>query len=667
MPPLIYSPTQSFIDQSYITDYRKIVNKTHSLNLKTYNDLRKWSVDHPNDFWMSLWNYLPIKASAQPQKALDESIPIDEFPEFYTGSRLNYAENLLSRRGSDVAVKALSETSLEKAEELTWDQLRERVRCYTAALKASGYGKGDVMCIIGGSTIKSLALYLAAASLAGIIASFATDAGERVLLDRVGQLKPKVLFAQPEYQYNGKKHDILKRVQGVWDSVEKPAGAEIVCTTEDGTPEGWTSFANFLKRDNGAKLEFAQVSFHTPFVVMFSSGTTGTPKGIVHSQGGLIINGMKEHLLHYNHDQRAVHYHYAGIGWTLWNIMIGALFTGAQIVLYDGSPFYPSPEGLLKAVLAQGVTSFGAGPRYFTELQKAGVNAKSFAKKLDKIPSAGALLTESLSLWVKKSFGDQICQISTSGGTELCGNFVHGWQGAPVYAGENALINLGMDVAIYDETGQPVPEGENGELVCRKPFPNMPAMFWNDPGKKRYYDTYFARFPHVWCHGDFIRINPETGGLIISGRSDGVLNPSGIRFGSGEIYTILEREASDQVTDSICVGQQREQDETERVYLFLQTKSGDVSSELEKRIRDAVARDLSRRHVPHFFFAAERIPYNVNGKKLEIPLRAVLSEGEKAFTRRKFTAEERELLELYLPYYEVEKVTKDANKVKSKL
>lgn len=523
------------------------------------------------------------------------------------------------------------------------------------------------MCVIGGSTIKSLALYLAAGSLAGIIASFATDAGERVLLDRIGQLKPKLLFAQPTYQYNGKKHDITSRVQGVWDSVERPEGAEIICTSAE-TPNGWTAFDDFIGRGTGRQLEFEQVPFHTPYVVMFSSGTTGTPKGIVHSQGGLVINGMKEHLLHYNHDSNAVHYHYAGIGWTLWNIMVGALFTGAQIVLYNGSPFYPSPEKLLKAVMDTGVTSFGAGPRYFTELQKAGVYAKSYTKNVDKIPSAGALLTESMALWVRDSFGSDKCQISTSGGTELCGNFVHGWQGAPVHAGENALINPGMDVDIFTPEGKSAPIGESGELVCKKPFPNMPAMFWNDPDRKKYHATYFESFPHVWTHGDFIRINPETGGLVISGRSDGVLNPSGIRFGSGEIYTILEREAKDQVSDSICVGQQREQDQSERVYLFLQTKSGELSADLENKIRDAIARDLSRRHVPQFFFAVSQIPYNVNGKKLEIPLRAVLSEGKKAFTRRKFTAEEIQVLELYLPYFEVENLTGDGGgKVKSKL
>ena len=663
MPPLIYQPLRGFSEKSYLHDYRRYVNKQYNLAVKTYDELHDFSVQHPNDFWLSLWKYLPLKASVQPTRAVDESILIDEFPQFYEGARLNYAENLLSRTGGDIAVKAINEQTLEEPDELSWDRLRERVRECADALKASGFKQGDVMCIIGGSTVRSLVLYLAAASVAGIVASFATDAGERMLLDRVGQLRPKLLFAEPSYRYNGKWHDTAERVQKVWDSVERPTGAELICIGQE-VPLGWTPFCDFCQRGKGRPLEFEQVPFHTPFVVMFSSGTTGTPKGIVHSQGGLVVNGMKEHRLHYNHDETSVHYHYAGIGWTLWNIMVGALFCGSQIVLYDGSPFYPTPEKLLQGVLATGVTSFGAGPRYFTELQKAGVNAKPYVKNVDKLPSAGALLTESMALWIKESFGD-ICQISTSGGTELCGNFVHGTQTLPVYAGENAVKCLGMDVDVFTPAGKPAPTGESGELVCKKAFPNMPAMFWNDPGRKKYRAAYFNSFPHVWCHGDFIRFSPETGGSVIMGRSDGVLNPSGVRFGSGEIYTVLERCAAGEVVDAICVGQQRQQDETERVFLFLQTRDGNLTSDLEDRIRKQIQNDLSRRHVPQYIFSVQQIPYNVNGKKLEIPLRAVLSEGKKAFTRRKFTVEEVKSLELYLPYFQVEDLTK--GQAKSKL
>lgn len=663
MPPCIYTPDPDFVEKSYLTEYRRYVNKQFNLCLQTYDELHDFSVGRPNDFWMSLWNYLPVKASKQPYQAVDESVPIDKLPQFYDGALLNYAENMLSRSGPEIAVKAINEKNLDAPEEVSWDQLREKVRFFADALISSGCGEGDVMCIIGGSTVKSLALYLAAGSVAGIVACFATDAGERVLSERIGQLKPKLLFAEPEYYYNGKKHNIAERVRGVWDSVPRQDGAELISTGTE-VPRSWTSFDEFCGRAKGRPLQFEQVPFHTPYVVMFSSGTTNTPKGIVHSQGGLVINGLKEHRLNYNHDSRAVHYHYAGIGWTLYNIKVGALMTGSQIVLYDGSPFYPTPEKLLRTVMAAGVTSFGAGPRYFTELQKAKVDAKPFTKNVDKIPSAGALLTEAMALWIRDSFGSDKCQISTSGGTELCGNFIHGSQTLPVYAGENAVKCLGMDVDVFLPDGTPAPIGESGELVCKKPFPNMPAMFWNDADGKKYKAAYFEGFPHVWTHGDFIRINPETKGLIILGRSDGVLNPSGVRFGSGEIYTVLEKIADNDVVDSICASQQREQDQSERVFLFLQLKSGFLSPEMRNEIQTAIQKDLSRRHVPQFMVAVEQIPYNVNGKKLEIPLRAVLSEGRKAFTRRKFTAEEAQALEKYLPFFEVEKMSEEKPRAK---
>lgn len=607
-PQPIYTPPPGL--KTSLDDYRTTVNQRFNLNLKTYNELHHFSVSRPNDFWLSLWFFLPVKASAQPALAVDETIPIDQIPSFYASSRLNYAENLLSRTGPAIAIKAINEATPWTAEEASWDDLRERTRAFADAMKAAGLRKGDVVCVVGGSTIKSLCLLLAAASIGLIYSSFATDAGERVLLDRVGQLKPNILFAESEYGYNGKRHDITARIETVWGQFDKPRGAQLVATSKT-VPKGWTSLDEFLAQGTGAALEFAQLPFHTPFVVMFSSGTTGTPKGIVHSQGGLVINGMKEHLLHYNHQPGAVHFHYAGIGWTLWNIMIGALFTGAQIVLYDGSPFYPSADKCLQAIMQQGVTSFGAGPRYFSELQKAGVDARPYVGKVDKIPSAGALLTASLSHWIASSFGSDICQISTSGGTELCGNFVHGTQTLPVFAGENAVKCLGMDVDVFDPAGQPLPAGESGELVCKKPFPNMPAMFWNDADGSKYRAAYFEKFPHVWTHGDFIRVNSETGGLVISGRSDGVLNPSGIRFGSGEIYSILERYFEGKITDAICVGQQRsERDQAERVFLFLQLPGGKTKlpKELEDGIRRQVAADLSRRHVPHFVFAVKRIP-----------------------------------------------------------
>ena len=272
-PPCIYTPPPNY--KSYLSDYRSYINKNYETSLKTYNDLHNFSIQRPNDFWTSLWDFLPVKASVQPIRGVDESIPIDKIPKFYDRARLNYAENILSQTGKDIAVTEISETNLFNPKHTSWDELREHVRVFSDALKASDFKQGDVVCCIGKSSVTSLALNLATASHAGIFASFATDAGERVLLDRVGQLNPRFMFAEPSYRYNGKKHTIVDRVRGVWDAVGKPDGAELVCTSTEETPDGWVVLDDFVRRGKGTPLEFKQVPFHTPMVVMFSSGTTG--------------------------------------------------------------------------------------------------------------------------------------------------------------------------------------------------------------------------------------------------------------------------------------------------------------------------------------------------------------------------------------------------------
>ncbi|KAI1614123.1 putative acetyl-CoA synthetase [Exophiala viscosa] len=662
---VVYQPPTGI--RTRLDIYREHVNKQHGLDLQSYDDLQAFSVERSNDFWMSLWEYLPLKASIQPTRAIDESLTIDQFPQFFEGARLNYAENMLAKDDNSIALKCISEENLIP-QEVTWVELRQMVQRLADAMRSSHISIGDVVCVIGGSTALSLALLLATASVGATFSSFATDAGERVLLDRMGQLGPKLVFSDSTYGYNGKRHDISQRIAKVYSLIDKAPGHSLVCTSE-GTPEGWISLEAFHQRGKGRPLKFEQVPFSHPLFVGFSSGTTGTPKGIVHCHGGVVINGMKEAFLHRDFGStKDIYYHYSGIGWVLWNIMIGALMAGTTLVLYDGSPFYPSPQRCLDAVLEAGTTAFGAGPRYFSELQKANVNSQCTANNVKMILSSGAILTESQSKWLVSAFGP-VCQISFSGGTELCGNFTDGTLNLPAYAGEMTCKALGMDVDIFDSQGKPMAPGQSGELVCKKAFPNMPCAFWNDPDRKRYYDTYFSTFPKVWRHGDFIRQNAQTKTLVILGRSDGVLNPSGIRFGTAEIYSIIERNFADQIQDSICVSQQRPQDEVERVFLFVRLKQGDrLSPTLDRAIRDQITKDLSRRHVPQYIAAMPELPYNVNGKKLEIPLKGVLSSGKEYLAKSRSPAEEKAVLESYLPYHEVEKLLgQGSGSVKAKL
>ncbi|QGA18284.1 hypothetical protein EYB26_005968 [Talaromyces marneffei] len=664
-PAPVYTPPLGL--RAYMDDFREYINRRRNLQMKTYDDLHSFSIGAHgptrNLFWMDLWRDLDIKASVQPTVAIDETRGIATFPEFYEDARLNFAENLLWRwDGEKTAIKVLAEDNLLHGPEIvSWDQLRDLVGKLADALSVSGLSKGGVLVVIGGNNKMSLALMLATASLGGVFSSLATDLGEEALRDRLSQLKPQFLFTNVQYKYNGKTHSVIHRVKSVWNKITKAANSELVITTPNGdnSEDSSTQLEDFLKRGIGNPLIFLQVPFNTPLIVMFSSGTTGVPKAIVHSHGGVLINLKKEYRLHCNFDDTDVYFHYTGIGWALWNIMLGALFCGSTVVLYDGSPFYPSAEGFLQCILSAGVTAFGAGPKYFSELRRMNINARSMSdNRLKMLLSTGAILTPSLSSWMAESFGP-LCQVSFSGGTELCGSFVHGTVSLPTIPGEITVKALGIAVDVYSSSSGRLPAGESGELVCTQPFPNMPLHFLNDPGRQRYLNAYFSKIPSVWTHGDRMSISPHTGGIYILGRSDSVLNPAGVRFGSGEIYSILEKHLASDIVDSICVGQQRAADVTEKVILFVKVLSAGSSPisddkwlELKRKIQECIASGLSLRHVPSAIFRVSNIPYNVNGKKMEIPLKAVVSEGRQAFVKRKFAAEETAALQEYVKYYE---------------
>ncbi|KIX95811.1 uncharacterized protein Z520_08519 [Fonsecaea multimorphosa CBS 102226] len=671
----LYTPPPG--NRTALDDFKSNVNRSHGLQLQTYEDLHAFSINRLNDFWMAIWRFLDIKASVHPQKAVNENIPIDQFPLFFEEARLNFAENMLCGDDDQVAVIDVNEHNLRNPRRYTWRELRALVHTYANGLRRSGVVSGDVVALIGSNCARSLALLLATAAVGGIFASFATDIGDKALNDRLSQIGPRVVFAESSYSYNGKRIDITAKVDGWTNKAYRPLKLVVI-----GDTAGFkTKCENFETFINGSPLQtplkFEQVPFNTPLVIMFSSGTTGVPKGIVHSHGGLLLNGFKEHRLHNGFGQQDIHFHFSGIGWTLWNISIGALFCRSALVLYDGSPFYPSPEEFLRCVLATGVTGFGAGPRYFAELQKRNVKPRKYAQKVHTVLSTGAVLTPSLSSWLGEAFGP-VCQIQFSGGTELCGSFIHGTRSLPSYPGEIAVKALGMDVAAYSPDGVEVPDGESGELVCRKPFPNMPVMFWNDPGKKRYHSTYFDMFPHVWTHGDFIKVNPVTKGTYVLGRSDGTLNPSGVRFGSSEIYNILSSDRfTSSIADSLVVGQQRRaapySDTTERVLLFIKCREGESSNrllpkrDLEARIREQIAKDLSRRHVPAHIFEVNEIPYNANGKKMEIQVKAVVNGGAQARTKQRVSPQELSMLEQFEPFFHLEKLLKKLDGTASKL
>ncbi|KEF56412.1 uncharacterized protein A1O9_07993 [Exophiala aquamarina CBS 119918] len=632
-----------------------------------------------NDFWMTAWEFLGVTASSRPEKAIDDAAQIDQFPSFFEGARLNFAENVLRRRRKGTAIIEMREDNLFNPDRYSWMDLEDTVEKYADALKSSGLRKGEVVVVVGSNCVRSLALQLATGALGGMFASFATDIGEKALIDRLQIVEPRFLFTESVYSYNGKKVDIRGKISRVYDQLQR-GSCQLVVIGPALESQSGVSLKTFLIRATRIRLVFEQLPFSTPFIVMFSSGTTGAPKAIVHSHGGLVMNGLKEHILHHGVGPGDVHFHYSGIGWTLWNISLGSLLAGSTLVLYDGSPFFPTADKFLQALFKNNITSFGAGPRYFAELRKLDLEPKIFSTHLHTIVSTGALLPVPLATWLTRAFGP-VCQINMSGGTELCGSFVHGTRSLPSYPGESSVIALGLDVVAFSPDGLELEEGQSGELVCRRPFPNMPVMLLKDPHRKRYVSSYFSGFPHVWTHGDFMKINPETKGVYILGRSDGVLNPSGIRFGSSEIYNILlSPKFTRSVSDACVVGQQRNQapyfDTSERVVLFVKcTSNALLSSEsplklhptLEKQVREQITKDLSRRHVPAFIFTAPEIPYNVNGKKQEIQVRAVLCGGEQAMAKLQVTEEERRVLKWFLPFYAMERIIAGSDVVSSKL
>jgi len=497
-PNPVYVPPPDL--HSQLDDFLEYINRRHGVDLKKYDDLHRFSTTRLNDFWLSLWSFAGFKASRQPHRAIDDDAKIDAIPAFFEGVRLNFAENILRTHSDDaVAVIDVDETTLSSGgRRVTWQELRHRVARASQALRRLGIQRGDVVALVGSNSSESLVLLLASAAVGAVFSSFAADVGENALLDRLGQLSPKLLAVQLRYRYNGKEIDIAAKIVACHKMLQRSGPtilAAVGADSDSSLPEHFLNFNQLVHAEHTMEVTFEMVEFNAPLAVMFSSGTTGTPKGIVHGHGGLMMNGWKENFLHNDFGPADIYFHHSGIGWTLWNISLGALFCNSTLVLYDGSPMYPSCAAFLKALFALGLTAFGSSPRYFYELQTRHVRAKDLfpSGQVRMLLSTGALLTPGLAKWLAQSFGP-VCQIGFSGGTELCGSFMMGIVGLPSYPGEIAVKALGMAVECFDVNGQSCPAGSIGELVCTRPFPNMPVSFWNDPGSQKYRNAYFASF-----------------------------------------------------------------------------------------------------------------------------------------------------------------------------
>ncbi|KAJ9617036.1 hypothetical protein H2200_000757 [Cladophialophora chaetospira] len=624
-----------------------------------YDAMYNFSVTQRSKFWRHVFDYFPIVyRGTVPDVVVDEKARMDSIPRWFKGVRMNFAENILfsgdvatgkrvvdaAKADGKIAVTEVREGSfLEPIRQVSWKELRQRVGRLSNAMRSWGVKKGDRVALVASTSLDTLVVLLATATLGGLFSSSSTDMGVKGILDRLTQIKPKWLFMDDWAIYNGKKIDLRGKMNDIMNGmggVEEFQGIVSQVRFQgqpadvSGVPKART-WEEFISKASSDELVFEDTDFSDPFLVVYSSGTTGQPKCIVHAIGGVIVSGHKEYRLHRRINASSSQLQYTTTGWIMYLGSVQALITGCRMVIYDGSPFVPNLTNFVKLLGQEKVTHLGISPRYLQTLAEGGVIPKEVTdlSALEVISSTGMVLSDALFEWVyDKGFPPSVQLDNISGGTDLAACFGTGNPILPLYVGGCQCLSLGVPVKVYDQTVEDrykaveVEDGVPGELVAYQAFPTMPVTFLGTNGPQRYFDSYFARFDNVWTHGDFIMIHPVTKQVMFLGRADGVLNPSGVRFGSAEIYSIIEAKFADRISDSICVGQRRPQDADERVVLFLLMKTGhQFTPQLVKEVKEAIRKATSPRHVPKFVFETKAIPTTVNLKKVELPVKQIVS------------------------------------------
>uniref|UniRef100_A0A8C6US22 Acetoacetyl-CoA synthetase n=1 Tax=Neogobius melanostomus TaxID=47308 RepID=A0A8C6US22_9GOBI len=606
--------------------FRIQVNRDFGLNLANYQDLYEWSVDNYPEFWTQVWNFCGVVCSKPYDEVIDASKQISDVPEWFRGARLNYAENLLKHADQDkVALYAATEKD-EEIVKVTFGELRRDVAVFAAAMSKMGIQTGDRVVGYLPNGIHAVEAMLAAASIGAIWSSTSVDFGVNGVLDRFSQIQPKLIFSVAAVLTSVVKGlpDLKKVVVIPYARSKQETDLSKIPNSvfiEDFLATGRSEAGQF------PQLEFEQLPFSHPLFIMYSSGTTGAPKCMVHSAGGTLIQHLKEHVLHGNLTCSDVIIYYTTTGWMMWNWLVSALAVGASVVLYDGSPLVPTPNVLWNLTDQLGITIFGTGAKWLSVLQERNLKPMEThsLQSLHTILSTGSPLKPQSYDYVYECIKRNVLLGSISGGTDIVSCFMGQNPTVPVYRGEIQTRNLGMAVEAWGFDGKAV-WGESGELVCLKPIPCQPTHFWNDENGYKYHKAYFSTFPGVWAHGDYCKINPKTGGIVMLGRSDGTLNPNGVRFGSSEIYNIVE--AFEDVSDSLCVPQYNGDGE-ERVILFLKMAPGKpFSPDLVSKVRGAIRKALSARHIPALFLETKDIPYTISGKKVEVAVKQVIAGRE---------------------------------------
>ncbi len=617
MRELLWTPSEEVQKASNMYAFMELVNREKGRNYRNYRELYRFSVDEPEAFWDILFRYLDIVHSVGYERTVDD---IHRFPgaKWFPGCRLNYAENLLRHEANDEACLIFrGEDKVRRV--LTWKDVKEQTFRLAAALRELGVGAGDAVSAYLPNLPETIIAMLATAAVGGVWCSCATDIGPGAAFDRLGQVSPKVLFTTDGYYYKGKEFDTLPNAAQVAARME--GLKKVVVVHYAGKPEDIATVPNavlyedFLAKAVPEPFVYEQREFNDPTVVMFSSGTTGKPKCMVQSVGGLLINQLKELVLHHDMKPSDRMLYITTCSWMMWNWQAATLGAGSSIVLYDGNPSYPDLDAIWKVLEEEGVTVFGLSASYIHALMAAGFNPREHAdlRKLRMISQTGSALSEEGFRFVYREIKQDLHFNSIAGGTDINGCFCIGNLLSPVYVGELQAPGLGMKIECYDENGKPVRDTQ-GELVCEIPEPSMPIWFANDPDGERYMNAYFRVYPGIWHHGDYVQFNSETGGVTYFGRSDSVLKPSGVRIGTAEIYNIVEK--LPEVQDSLAIGQMYHDDQ--RILLFVQLVPGaELTEELKKRIKKDLRTKASPRHVPALIYAVPDLPKTFNGKKVE--------------------------------------------------
>jgi acetoacetyl-CoA synthetase len=616
----IWSPSPERIARAKLTHFMRFVRERHHAPVPDYPALQRWSTEFPENFWRALWDFCEIRAQTRATQILEDG---NRMPgaRWFVDARLNYAENLLRSDGDEPAIIFRNERGQRR--EISWRELRRETARIADGLRAAGVQPGDRVAGYLPNIPETVIAMLATTSLGAIWSSCSPDFGLSGVLDRFGQITPKVLFAADGYRYAGKTLDCMPTVRAVKQQIASIERVVLVPYSNAqpalDTIDGAVAFPDF--GNAAAQLSFEQLPFDHPAFIVYSSGTTGVPKCIVHGAGGALLQQMKEHTLHSDMGPDDRYFYYTTTGWVMWNALASGLATGATIVLLDGAPLQPDPRVLWRMAHDERITVFGTSPRFLASCEQAAIRPRREFElsALRTIISTGAPLNPSSYRYVYREVKPDVLLASISGGTDLMACFGSGCPVQPVYEGEIQALSLGMKTQVFDDAGQPL-QGEQGELVCSAPFPSVPIGFWGDTAGTRFHGTYFARYPNVWWHGDLATITPR-GGLVVHGRSDTVLNPGGVRIGTAEIYRQVEK--IEEVAESIAIAQQWQGDV--RIVLFVRLREGlTLDDKLRDKIRTTIRGNTTPRHVPARIVQAPDLPRTINGKLVELAVREVV-------------------------------------------